>query len=180
MEQQKTNMLIPALIGGGVAGVLSGIPVLNCLCCLWIIGGGIIAVFFLSKESPKPLTMGDGAIVGIFSGLVATAADFLISIPLAPLAEKFAASVMERLAEYAEEMPAGWESWLDRGMAETHISMILLGILINAIVFSVLGALGGIIGVSIFKRDKVKQGEKDVVDVPRESRTVKDADNNKS
>jgi len=180
MEEQRANVLVPALIGGGVAGVLSAIPVLNCLCCLWIIGGGIVAVFFLNKDTSRPLTMGDGAIAGVFSGLVATVADFLISIPLAPLAQKFAANVMERLAEYAEEMPAGWESWLDRGMGETHLSMILLGILINAIVFSILGALGGIIGVSIFKGDKTKQGEKDVVDVPKESSTVKDADNNQS
>jgi len=163
MEEQKISMLVPALIGGGIAGVLSGIPVLNCLCCLWIIAGGIIAVFFLNKESTKPLTMGEGAIVGVFSGLVATAADFLISIPLAPLTNKFIASLMERIAEYADEMPAGWETWMERGA--------------GALVFSVLGALGGIIGVSIFKRDNAKKGEKDVVDVPEDSRTIKDADN---
>ncbi|HZX11535.1 MAG TPA: hypothetical protein VFG01_11375 [Acidobacteriota bacterium] len=180
MEDQRANMFVPALIGGGVAGVLSAIPILNCLCCLWIIGGGIIAVFFLNKDMTKPMTMGDGAIVGVFSGLVATAADFLISIPLAPITNKFIANFMERIAEYADEMPAGWESWLDKGTADVHISMVLLGILINAIVFSVLGALGGIIGVSIFKRDKMKQGEKDVVDVPKESSSFKDTDNNKS
>ncbi|MCD6516950.1 MAG: hypothetical protein J7L72_05985 [Candidatus Aminicenantes bacterium] len=177
MEEQKISMLVPALIGGGIAGVLSGIPVLNCLCCLWIIAGGIIAVFFLNKESTKPLTMGEGAIVGVFSGLVATAADFLISIPLAPLTNKFIASLMERIAEYADEMPAGWETWMERGAGSTHVSLVLLGILINALVFSVLGALGGIIGVSIFKRDNAKKGEKDVVDVPEDSRTIKDADN---
>ena len=180
MEEQKTNMLIPALIGGGIAGVLSGIPVLNCLCCLWIIGGGIIAVFFLNKEAAKPLTMGEGAIAGVFSGLVATAADFLISIPLAPLANKFIANLMERIAEYADEMPAGWETWMERGAGSSHISMILLGILINAVIFSVLGALGGIIGVSIFKKDKTNKGEKDVVDIPEDSRSIKDADNNQS
>ncbi|MFW6140174.1 MAG: hypothetical protein ACOC5S_02330 [Acidobacteriota bacterium] len=180
MEEQRVNMFVPALIGGGVAGVLSGIPILNCLCCLWIIGGGIAAVFFLNKDISKPLTMGDGAIVGVFSGLIATVADFLISIPLAPLTNKFITNLMERIAEYADEMPAGWESWLDKDTAETHISMVLLGLLINAIVFSVLGGLGGIIGVSIFKKDKMKQGEKDVVDVPEQSSTVKDADHNKS
>ncbi len=180
MEEQRTNMLVPALIGGGVAGVLSGIPLLNCLCCLWIIGGGIIAVFFMNKDSAKPLTVGDGAVVGIFSGLFATAADFLISIPLAPITNRFIKNMMERLAQYAEEMPAGWENWLERGGTDVHISMVLLGILINAVVFSALGALGGIIGVSIFKQDKNKQGERDVVDVPKEARTVKNADNNQS
>jgi hypothetical protein len=180
MEEQKTNMFIPALIGGGIAGVLSGIPIMNCLCCLWIIGGGIAAVFFLNKESPRLLTMGDGAVVGILSGLVATAVDFLISIPLAPITNKFIANLMERFAQYADEMPSGWETWLDKGAAETHISLVLLGVLINAIVFSVLGALGGIIGVSLFKKDKMKQGEKDVIDVSKDSTTVKDADNNQS
>ena len=66
MNDQRPGMFVPALIGGVIAGVLSGIPIVSCLCCLWIIGGGILAAYFLTKESSVALTAGDGAIVGIF------------------------------------------------------------------------------------------------------------------
>ena len=32
-DTQRPDMLVPALIGGAVAGVLSGVPILSCLCC---------------------------------------------------------------------------------------------------------------------------------------------------
>ena len=88
MNEQKPGMFIPALIGGGIAGLLAGIPLVSCLCCLWVIGGGIIAVYFLSKDSSVALGPGDGAIVGVFSGIIAAVVELLISIPLAPLENK--------------------------------------------------------------------------------------------
>ena len=65
MSNQKPGMFVPALIGGAVAGVLSGLPFFNCLCCIWIIGGAMLASYLLSKDSPVSLSAGDGAIVGI-------------------------------------------------------------------------------------------------------------------
>ena len=74
MNEQRPGMFVPALIGGAIAGVLAGIPIINCLCCLWIIGGGMLAAFFLTKESRLRLSAGDGAIVGIdLAGMVRNA-----------------------------------------------------------------------------------------------------------
>ncbi|MCZ7371502.1 MAG: hypothetical protein O8C66_13445, partial [Candidatus Methanoperedens sp.] len=64
MDNRRPEYLVPALISGAVAGVLSGIPFVNCLCCLWIIGGAILATNLLAKKTPALLTAGDGAIVG--------------------------------------------------------------------------------------------------------------------
>lgn len=179
MSENKAGMFIPALIGGTIAGVLSGIPLVNCLCCLWIIGGGIIAAHFLAKESPTPLTSGDGAIVGVFAGLIAAVVDFLVSIPLAPITNNFLRGMFEKIAEYAEEMPAGWEDWLESNTWETSIPMFFFGLVINAVIFSLLSALGGIIGVSLFKR-KSAPASQGVIDVPKDSITSEDTDNNQS
>lgn len=156
MNDHKPNMLSPALIGGAVAGVLSGIPFLNCLCCLWIIGGAVLASYLLAKDSPVSLTSGDGAIVGALAGISAAVVDSLVGIPLHGLNVAVMRRMMERLSEFADEMPSGWENWLDRTGGGVSIAMFLIGLFISAAVFAVLGALGGIIGMSLFGKKKTQ------------------------
>lgn len=168
MENQKPGMFVPALIGGALGGVLSGIPLLNCLCCLWIIGGAMLASYILSKNSPVALTAGDGAIVGIFTGIVAAVIDAIISIPLAAANREFMMSIMEKIGEYTDEMPAGWETWLEGGGAATTLSMQMIGLLISAVVFAALGALGGIIGISLFRK-KTPPQDKGATDVVKDT-----------
>lgn len=168
MNNQRPGMLVPALIGGVVAGILSGIPVVNCLCCLWIIGGALLASYLLAKDSPVALSAGDGAIVGIFTGIVAAIVDAIISIPFHAMNETFVRRIMEGIAEYAEEMPTGWETWLERGTYSASSSMFFLGLLISVVVFSILGSLGGIIGVSLFGKKKPEKAQ-GVIDVPKDT-----------
>ena len=118
MTNQKPSMLVPALVGGAVAGVLSAVPFLNCLCCLWIIGGAVLAAYLLAKDSPVAMTAGDGAIVGIFTGIVAAIVDTVVSIPFQAINSQFVQRFMEGLAEYTEEMPEGWENFLEGGSFE--------------------------------------------------------------
>jgi len=150
MNGQKPKLVGPALIGGAVAGILSGIPFVNCLCCLWIIGGAILASYLLAKDSPVNLTAGDGAIVGAFTGLFAAAIEALIAVPFQAMNVAFFQKVMERLAEFSKEMPAGWETWFKRGEAPFSIAWFFLGLVVSAAIFAALGALGGIIGMSLF------------------------------
>lgn len=149
MSNQKPGMFTPALIGGAIAGVLSGIPFLNCLCCLWIIGGAMLASYLFIKDSSVTLGAGDGAIIGIFSGIIAAVVHALISIPLYAVNRQFILRIMERFAEYTEEMPSGWESWFERG-AGLDLPFFMLNLVISAVIFAVLGLLGGIIGISLF------------------------------
>src|SRR5689334_11074176 len=63
----------PALAGGMFLGVMSSIPFINagnCLCCMWVLAGGGIAAFLLTKQRPAGgITYGDGAFAGVMSGL---------------------------------------------------------------------------------------------------------------
>ena len=151
MSNQRPGMFVPALIGGAVAGVLSGIPLVNCLCCIWIIGGAMLAAYLLLKDSPVALTAGDGAIVGVLTGIVAAVVDFFISIPFHAMSSRFVQSLMERMAEYSDEMPEGWETWFEKGFGDS-LGWSLFGLVISMVIFSALGALGGIIGISLFKK----------------------------
>lgn len=164
MNNQRPSMFAPALIGGAAAGVLTGIPIVGCLCCLWIIGGSILAAYLLSKGSSVALTSGDGAIVGIFTGIIAAIVDFFISIPFDAMSRGIFQNIMERLGQYAEEMPPGWEALFEKGALGKSVGVSLIGFVVSVFVFSALGALGGILGISLFRK-KPAHKEQGAIDV---------------
>ena len=127
MDTQRPGMFGPALIGGAFAGILTALPFINCLCCLWIIGGGMLAAYFLYKNSSVALTAGDGAIVGVFSGIIGAIIEFLVSSPLAPMTNAFFRDIMERVEQYTDEMPANWELLFERGSFEPSLPWTLMG-----------------------------------------------------
>jgi hypothetical protein len=169
MNNQRPEMFVPALIGGVVAGVLSGIPLLNCLCCLWIIGGAMLSSYLLAKNSPVALSAGDGAIVGAFSGIIAAVVHTLISIPFARMTSDLLQKALEYLPEYTEEMPPGLDNLMRGGGEGTNIPLFFLGLVITAIVFALLGVLGGIIGISLFGKKFVPDKPEGGGDVPKDS-----------
>jgi hypothetical protein len=120
MNQKKPEYLRPALIGGAIAGVLSGLPIVsagNCFCCLWIIGGAALAVSLLAKNTAGVLTSGDGAIVGALSGITAAVVDSLMAIPLRSFNIELARRVVDRVSDFGYEMPSNLDGLLDGGSA---------------------------------------------------------------
>ena len=74
MEQspETPSKLTPALIAGGVVSLISIVPVIgSCMCCLWILLGGLLAVYLYQREL-KPgqdLNMTSGVITGVLTGV---------------------------------------------------------------------------------------------------------------
>ncbi len=157
MTTQRPQMLTPALIGGILSGVLSAIPFISCLCCLWVIGGGLLAAYLLSKVSPESLTTGDGAIVGVFAGIIGSVLNTIVSIPFNAIMRdsEMIRAVFDKLNDYVQDLPAGMEGLLESGpfSGSFSIAWTLLALVFSMIIFSAFSALGGIIGVSIFKKN---------------------------
>ncbi len=134
------NKLKPALLGGLVVGLLSAIPFINYCCCIWGIGGGVLAAYLYVKSSPTPVSMGDGAMVGGLAGVVGGIIYLVIGLPIAILFGM--AAMTEQLTRSGVELPFS-------GV----LLMIVAGI-VGAIFLVVLATLGGIIGVAIFEKRK--------------------------
>ena len=76
--------LQPALFGGLFIGVLSALPIINIgnCCCLWVIGGGVLATYLMQQNHPYPIAAADGALVGLLAGLMGGLLGALLSIPI--------------------------------------------------------------------------------------------------
>jgi hypothetical protein len=134
------NKLKPALLGGLIVGFLSAIPFINYCCCIWSIGGGVLAAYLYIKSSPVPVSMGEGAMVGGLAGVVGGIIYLVIGLPIAILFGM--AAMTEQLTRSGVELPFS-------GV----VLMIVSGI-VGAIFLAVLATLGGIIGVAIFEKRK--------------------------
>lgn len=136
------NKLKPALLGGLIVGILSAIPFLNYCCCIWGIGGGVLAGFLYIKSSPIPVKVGDGAVIGALTGLVGAVLYFLIGFPIAYFLS--GAQMEEALRQTGVQLPQG----------VSGLMLIVLSILIGAVILLVLAIIGGLISVPIFEKRK--------------------------
>jgi len=150
MTQQRAGMFRPALICGLAAGVLTAVPLVNCFCCLWIIGGAMAAAYLFAKGSPAPLTPGDGAVLGILTGIAAAVTDAIVSLPFENMNREYVQRFMDQFSQFVEEMPSGWERWFEGRAGGLSPAWFLLGLLASAAVYAAFGALGGLIGASLF------------------------------
>jgi len=152
--EDRGHYLKAFLIAGLLMGVLSAIPVANCCCCIWVIGGGGLAGYLLCQWSKTAVTAGEGALVGLFAGLIggvlnsmSAALQFLLN----PNALKSAFE--EQMRTRGMNVPPELEQFVNQMMdVLTHpVPMIGLTVLFSLIFFGIMGMLGAMIGVSIFE-----------------------------
>jgi hypothetical protein len=134
------NKLKPALLGGLIVGILSAIPIINYCCCIWTLGGGVLAAYLYINSSPTPVQIGDGAMVGGLAGVFGGIIYFVLSLPINIF---FGMAAMEaQLARSGIQLPFS-------GMV-----LLIIASLLGAVILAVLTALGGILGVAIFEKRK--------------------------
>jgi hypothetical protein len=153
MSPSKTQ---PALLGGVAIGVLSALPVINLAncCCAWIIFGGALAAYLMQQNHPEPITVGDGAIVGLLSGIVGAFVWAVISIPINAAMSGFQSQWMERALAESGDLPPEVRSILESlGTPGAMGIASVIGLIVMLCVGSVFGLLGGILGALMFRKN---------------------------
>ena len=152
-------MLKPALIGGVLLGILSSLPFVNCACCAWIIGGGVLAAYLYVKDSPSPVTLGRGVALGLLTGIIGTIVVAIFFIPLHLLSQAARTGFMEQMRQTIDQMPNMQPE--SRQMMRSLFSGGRLSYAFYAFAFifmlfpdCLLGMLGGAIGVALFEKRK--------------------------
>jgi len=144
--------LMPALLGGLFIGALSSLPIIekgNLCCCLWVVTGGVLAAWLMQQNTPRPVTLGEGAVAGLLAGLVGVVAVAMFRGGLA-----LVMGMPPVVEELKRGMEAGARDPESRAFVEGMGPMVLLGIfgVIFTVVSMVMATIGGLLGALIFRR----------------------------
>jgi len=158
-EETTADFIQPALVGGAALGVLSSIPFVNagnCICCMWVIGGGALAAWMLTRQRPADapsVSYGDGAFVGVLSGLFGAIIATLLSLPFRLLAADALRSRREEFETLLNDFPelTGFMRDLLIRLVSPEISFVtvLATFFVNLLTFSLFAMIGGILFVAI-------------------------------
>lgn len=134
------------LIGALISGVASGIPllnILNCCFCLLNMAGIVLALSMYLKSAPgDSVSMGEaagfGAAAGAGAGVIAGVLGLITSRMMASL-----------LTSVLSNAPAQMKSQL---AASSAMGVIIIPV--DAVLYAAFGALGGILGMALFFKDR--------------------------
>ena len=149
----RPGFLQPALIGGAVMGTLSALPFINLgnCCCLWLVGGGVVAAYVLQQNQETPITPGDGALAGLFAGIVGAFIFLVLSIPIAMAMAPMRRAMMERIVlDSGENMPPEFRQFFASFMGGAL--QVVFGFIFALVFGAIFSTLGGVLGASIFKK----------------------------
>ncbi len=146
------DKLKPALISGGAIGLLIVVTTListyvspfGCCNCLWPIGAGLLAVFLHVKNSPTPVQIGDGAILGAIAGAVAGLLYFIIGVPVSYLINS--AAMQQQFQQ------------LGIGSAISGLVLTVVFGFIGAVIITIISTIGGLLGTVLFEKRKGDTG----------------------
>jgi hypothetical protein len=147
-------------------GVLTALPIIglgNCACCLWVVGGGALAAYLLQQDTAAPISLADGALVGLLAGVFGAVVILVLSIPLMllvePIFRQFVTGVLERMENVPPEIR---DLAMNRGFTVIRIVGQFIFWLVIGSIFS---TIGGLIGAAIFQK-KPPPATPATIDIP--------------
>ncbi len=151
MPDKFQSILLAGIAIGVAASILGLIPFVgSCLACIAYVGAGLLAVWHYTDRHQLTLKGGQGAGIGALAGIVAMVAASAIQLLL--MATDLRPSLEQIIADQLDT------SGMDPAQVEQIMNMVespffIVGIVLVALViYSILGAIGGAIGASTFKR----------------------------
>jgi len=151
-----------ALLGGAVAAGLTSLPIVQIGCCLWMLGGGTLAVAMYRKQvAGTTVTPGMGMKIGALAGVFGFAMNAVVST-VSFLAMRSSGEFQRAMQEQmqrqlasnpdpkVQEMMQHMIDWI--GSPQGAATMMVLVLACMAVIFVLITAAGGALGASLFGR----------------------------
>src|SRR5258708_3201898 len=145
----------PALFGGLFIGVLSALPIINIgnCCCLWVIGGGVLATYLMQQNHPYPIATADGALVGLLAGVFGGLLGALLAIPVTMMMGPVQQQFLQRMLASNPDIPEETRKMIENMNAASVGGLaIAIRLVMSTCIGAVFGMLGGLLGVALFKK----------------------------
>jgi hypothetical protein len=147
----------PAFVGGLFIGLLSALPVVsaaNLCCCLWVIGGGVVAAYVDAQNTRANLPVSRGALDGLLAGVAGALIWLIVAIPLDLMLAPLQRQLAEAMAARSESMPPEAREWFELIAARSSSpGRWALGFFFQLFVGLVFAPIGGMLGAVFFKKD---------------------------
>lgn len=151
--------LTAAAVGGLAAAVASLVPIVRAGCCLWMLGGGALAVSFYRRRSSTDVTSGMGARLGaatgvlgffIFAGLNAIL--IFIEIVVFHMGAQIRSEMRQALEQSAARNPDPQVQAMVQWMMSPQgfATIVTIGMLLFFMAFVLFCTAGGALGASLF------------------------------
>jgi hypothetical protein len=150
------------LLGGLFIGVLSALPIVNLAncCCLWIIGGGVLSVYFAQQDHPYPLGLMEGARIGFRAGVAGAVIWLLSSLVIDSIVAPLQQSAADLLLRNASDIPPQVRAWLESAAdSTTGSARVIAGFLFQLFIAAPFASLGGLLGAALFAPAEVSPQE---------------------
>jgi hypothetical protein len=157
--QNQPGKFLPALWGGVLIGVISGVPglnLINCACCFGVISGGILSAYLYRQSMPPTQTMisGDGAALGLLAGVFGA----IIASILDAILGAAAFEMLYRMSDFLDS-PELDEVFQRFGPIALARGIFVIGFLFKLVFYCIFGLLGGILGVTFFGKARQQTQE---------------------
>jgi len=149
----------PALLGGVVIGVLSGLPFVNignCCCCLWVVAGGVLTAYLQQQNrAPMPLETSEAAVGGLIAGAVGALIGMVIDVALSPFVGPMQMQMAQRWIETLPNIPPEVRDQIDQATRQgtgAQMSSKILGLFVTLPVYAVMALAGSLLGIAFFRK----------------------------
>jgi hypothetical protein len=145
------SFFLSALISGALIGLLGNLPLLNlvnCIFCLWVWVGGIFAVFLYQRfqRGGRGLTTGQGAGLGAVSGIIGALIGLFVFILTSFIS-------MPLFTELARALQIQGDLPFEGGGFGSALISAFFFLTINAVLYPIFGAIGGLVGAGVFWKE---------------------------
>ncbi|MCU0252950.1 MAG: hypothetical protein MUE47_00265 [Acidobacteria bacterium] len=150
-QSSQANITVPVVVGGLVGAVMAVVPPCCCLCCLnALVAGAIAGGMFARAAGFTPIERGAliGSLAGALAGAGRSVLEALSNAALGPWVDGW----MEQVARYGDAEARELIEQLSAFEGGGGPGWFLAGLVTSVGVGAVLGALGGMLGVALMRR----------------------------
>jgi hypothetical protein len=144
----KQHYLPAVAIWGVVFGIVCGIPALNCCCFLWFPLAGLLTVMNVSSKANATVGFAEGAVLGLITGGIAGVIAGILGGGVNALMGSAMLDFYRSMPSIPPETLAQFEAMYANPAGSFFQSCCLF-----TIIGPMFGAVGGLIGSPIFKKD---------------------------